>query len=154
MVFEGAWDMQNCCDQSFQVGSNEYGEVRGLDRVVGGREGDAEKNFPQWIIVGQLQFPPCPRYSLFQMSHSTFSEVWPLSMSLYESLCSLSPLLLFVSSLSGFSGDLLISAFVHSWNVHVHVRLWQTHWCEWVRWRVSVDAAVLRSKRERYRMLR
>lgn len=47
MVFEGARDMQNCCDQSFQVGSNEYGEVRGLDRVVGGREGDAEENFPQ-----------------------------------------------------------------------------------------------------------
>lgn len=47
MVFEGAWDVQNCCDQSFQVGSNECGEVRGLDRVVRGQEGDAEENFPQ-----------------------------------------------------------------------------------------------------------
>lgn len=66
-------------------------EVRGLGREVGGQEGGEDKRremekriFPNESSLGRCNFLLIPvTLSLFQMSHSTFSRIWPFSVPSY-----------------------------------------------------------------------
>lgn len=114
--------------------------------------------FPNESLLGSCNFLLVPvTLSLFQMSHSAFFQIWPLGppfLSISFSFpFSVSWLL---SSSSGFSWDhLLPPLFIALTQAHsISLILWHTLWRERVCWGVSVDAAALRWKRERWRMLR
>lgn len=107
--------------------------------------------FPNESLLGSCNFLLVPvTLSLFQMSHSAFSQIWPLGppfLSISFSFpFSVSWLL---SSSSGFSWDhLLPPLFIALTQAHsISLILWHTLWRERVCWGVSVDAAALRWKR-------
>lgn len=97
----------------------------------------------QWLFL----FSRCLTLPSLRSDPSISFHIYLFSLSVF-------PVLYFPPS--GFSGDHLLPPFVHCCNIdtlHFSLLLWHTLWRERVCWGVSVDAAALRSKRERCRML-